>query len=222
MQYETQPTWAERAGMAWRTAWPVLTLALLMLAVALWQDARFPSKPFNDPPPATPAQLNAIRAGLVPSSFGWVDWTIFTVIPFFLLTKTNVMVRRLTYLDWLALSLVASNTAFAGLYSLAMAGDLYPLWFATHRETVLLIQNMLRLLLSLAVVASILLLVLVPEPDRVRWPWVHRYVAPALVAGSALLVLFAWSPGWPGWPAMLWGGLGFLAWPAAKLYGWTR
>lgn len=186
-------THRERAAVAWRAVWPLLVAALLFAALAGWRDGRFPEAAYRATPEATPEQLAALKAGLVPSAFGWVDWGIFAAIPLFLALKNLTMARRMTYVDWLAVSLIAANASFMLLYSLVVFGDAYPYWFATHREAVTLFQSCLRACLIVSLAWTSALLILVPEPDRVRFGWLHERLAPVLVVGSAVACWWAWA-----------------------------
>jgi len=185
-----------RFGIAWRALWPVMVVVLLLIAFALWKDARWPTQWVSTTNKPSPDLLAAIKAGRVPNRTGWIDWCILFGIAWFLMFKANVMARRLQLrpFDYFAVSLILINLVFATLYELVLGAGLFPYWVATHPDAVLWITNGFRAALMVTLACSAGFLLAIPEPDRVRWRWVHERLGPILVVLSAgLVALTAWA-----------------------------
>ena len=103
----------------WPTALGVVVLVVFALLVgASWPDSwHIPPAP---PPPRNPMP--------------WVTFITFFLASVFLCIKSTIMLQRMGRpIDWLTISLVAVNFAFALLYLVALGRPMFPEFVARHR-----------------------------------------------------------------------------------------
>ena len=98
------------------------------------------------------------------SSVAWQNLVVFALIVSFLLIKSILMLRRMPYIDWLTVSLVAANGAFIALYLTVIGFGLWPDFRVDYPHAYLRILQGLRVVLVVVLMAGIWMLVNVPEP----------------------------------------------------------
>lgn len=89
-----------------------------------------------------------------------INIILFGLIAVFLVVKSTLMLRRMPYIDWLTISLAATNYLLAVLYAI---GVCYLCW-GGFRESSLPYVQILRLVLIGVLIWSTLLLANVPDP----------------------------------------------------------
>ena len=146
-------------------AWPTLLVGLIVVGFGFWRDAAWPDVWVVEARQPTDAELALIKSGTLPPGLGMLDFLIFTAAIAFLSIKSTTILRRMQGVDYLGLSLVAANIAFALLYLAVLAGVLWPYWFAAHPNDVEWLRRGLRGLLVVALAWSTWQVVNVPPPE---------------------------------------------------------
>lgn len=138
----------QRACLIGRALIPAVLLWIPLIIVGFVFDAKWPNGEVIDR--------------------GWQDFIAFVVIITFLWTKGWLILRRMPYIDWLSLSLAASNFVFCAIYTTWLGFILWPSIVQDYPKEQQWLLGGLRTTLILVLSWSIILLVNIPDPERDR------------------------------------------------------
>lgn len=175
----------KRAVRAWESFWPSLLLWLPLLSILILSEATLPH---------VPAPQNEPRNRILDTlDRPEVTLALLVIVAEFLIVKSLLMSRTYRRLpsrqnmsarmengtvsviydrrkrgetDYLALSLIAANVAFATLFIIAILVFLNPDWMMNYPVEVRIIQNLARFGLAAVLLWGGYQLLMVPDPDH--------------------------------------------------------
>jgi hypothetical protein len=127
-----------RIRLIFDALWPTLLMWLVLVVIAVWQDASLPT-----------------------NRDGWAQFLVLCLVIEFLAVKSFLMARRMREWNWLTVSLIAANVTFAVVYLSVATRTLWPVWYGRHVE---IIRWASYVSLALVLIWGIWELVNVPPP----------------------------------------------------------
>jgi hypothetical protein len=93
--------------------WPTLLMWLLLVVIAVWQDASLPTNRDD-----------------------WAQFLVLCLVIEFLAVKSFLMARRMRERNWLTVSLIAANVTFVVVYLSVATRTLWPPWYGRHVQAI--------------------------------------------------------------------------------------
>lgn len=157
-------TMRQRLRLMRTATWPTVVIFAVLAVAFTLLGANWPERWSLPPTTYTEAQLALMRKDSY-HRIGLQDFLIFTYIIAFLNIKNTIMEQRMgKVVDWVTITLVVVNYAFAMLYLLVISGALFPYWFATHQYWGDKLTDLVRMGVVISLTWGTWTLTGIPEP----------------------------------------------------------